>query len=423
MSNERRAPEEDRAPARAAGIFPYPILLWGTLVAVVAAPIGLWLSGIGIQDGQGVVVGLLAVAVVLGVGGWLRKRMQLTLRSFLLIVVGLSVLLGFVAQWQVQSRRQRLAVEAIRKYNAFVSYDIGADFNNWFQTRSGILMPMWTRHLLGDDAFARVVAIQFQATHVPNKALDLLARRFPDLEQLELFQLKLDGGALERLGKLKKLRYLGLANTRVPAEAVDHLLQLRQLERIDVRRCRLGDENVAKLASLPHLEMLTCDVGDAALPAIGRMSSLRFLSIRSGRITDPGVVHLRNARNLERLDLSGNLIGDGAAEHLAGLSSLRSLTLDSTRVTDQGLLALARIQSLQTLDVRRTRVTAAGVAEVRRRRPDLKVYTSLRAARALNADSGGGMGMGSMSAGAAPAGSASLRKSAAAKGKPPATEN
>ena len=67
------------------------------------------------------------------------------------------------------------------------------------------------------------------------------------------------------------------------------------------------------------------------------------------RVTDKGMVHLKNLTNLQRLNLNG------------------------TKITDEGLIHLKKLANLQTLFLSRTNITDAGVADLQMALPNCKI--------------------------------------------------
>jgi hypothetical protein len=67
-----------------------------------------------------------------------------------------------------------------------------------------------------------------------------------------------DDEALRYIGKLKKLRLINLARTRVTDSGISLLLGLKKMERINLSETRVSSRAVAKLRlALPDLEIVT----------------------------------------------------------------------------------------------------------------------------------------------------------------------
>jgi hypothetical protein len=73
------------------------------------------------------------------------------------------------------------------------------------------------------------------------------------------------------------------------------------------------------------------------------------------------------------VQLGSSGIGDGGLAALRPLRDLRQLSLMGTPITDAAVPVLGTMSQLRELDISLTRVTAAGVAELRRLLPDCAV--------------------------------------------------
>lgn len=67
--------------------------------------------------------------------------------------------------------------------------------------------------------------------------------------------------------------------------------------------------------------------------------------------------------------------GDEVVEYLLPLTSLEELNLYGTNLTDAGLLRLVALPQLQNLVVTHTKVTAEGVTQFSKKRPQCKIHT------------------------------------------------
>jgi hypothetical protein len=112
---------------------------------------------------------------------------------------------------------------------------------------------------------------------------------------------------------------------------------------------------------------------DEDLAQIGKFTHLECLYLRHMRVSDAGVIHLRNLREMRHLYLSFTDVGDESMDVFAGFEKLEMLRLVGTQVTDAGIAKLANLKHLEELDVRQTGVTASGLDPFRGR-PGLKTY-------------------------------------------------
>jgi hypothetical protein len=82
---------------------------------------------------------------------------------------------------------------------------------------------------------------------------------------------------------------------------------------------------------------------------------------------------LGTLKTLRTIDLTHSNVNDERLTYLANLPNLESLILNGTKITDEGLKTIGEFAALTNLDVTGTNVTWAAVAELRVRRPDLKI--------------------------------------------------
>ena len=134
------------------------------------------------------------------------------------------------------------------------------------------------------------------------------------------------------------------------------------------------------------VRMKFADLDDEKLSHIAQFRSLRFLAndaiaegstlspadaggIGSHRITDDGLAHLAELRELESLMLWDTAITDAGLTHLLHLSNLTELKITSPLITDGSVDTLARMQQLEVLYVSGMCISNKGVRELRKRLP------------------------------------------------------
>lgn len=108
------------------------------------------------------------------------------------------------------------------------------------------------------------------------------------------------------------------------------------------------------------------------------MRLLEQLDLWGTDLTAEGLGHLPELPHLCRLTLSMNLelTGDGL-EHLVGrLPALDDLDAHSNYIGDAAVPHLARLTSLRSLDIRYTRISRAGVAQLRAALPYCRILTN-----------------------------------------------
>jgi len=212
------------------------------------------------------------------------------------------------------------------------------------------------------DGMQKITRVMFA---YESKASDATLRVFtnlPDVREVWLPFTRITDEGLAHLARLSNLKRLNLANTSVGDEGVSHLKGLTSLEALDLSGTAVSDHGLAALKGLRNLQdlKLRCDalssssVTDAGLRSVGELKALKTLQLPGASITDAGLARLQGLADLEDLDVSGFPSGN-------------------MKLTDAGLSHLKSLSKLRVLKVKHTAVTEAGVKDLQKARPDLKV--------------------------------------------------
>ena len=98
-------------------------------------------------------------------------------------------------------------------------------------------------------------------------------------------------------------------------------------------------------------------ITDTGLMHLKNLRQLTSLDLNTNQITDGGLVHLRGLTRLAKLDLSNTVVTSAGMEHLKPLSELTSLNLSRTQITDEGVQQLAGLSKLQELFLDGTQIS------------------------------------------------------------------
>jgi Leucine-rich repeat (LRR) protein len=111
-------------------------------------------------------------------------------------------------------------------------------------------------------------------------------------------------------------------------------------------------------------------VTDEALAHVGKLTGLRELILWDAPLTDSGLKHLRNLKELTTLDLAfATKISDAGLDDIAALSNLEMLNLAGTKVTD-----VSPLQKLTRLrELRLGKLKPRGIAELKKAVPAVVV--------------------------------------------------
>ncbi len=107
-------------------------------------------------------------------------------------------------------------------------------------------------------------------------------------------------------------------------------------------------------------------VTDADLRRLRGCNMLRRIDLGYTRITDQGLLEIRDLRSVTDLDLRwAELVTDAGITHIKGWKALRRLDLRGTRVSDSAMAVLAaNMPALRALDVGFTLVMDAGAQQL-----------------------------------------------------------
>lgn len=324
-----------------------------------------------------------------------RRWLRVSLRTFLLLTVVLSIFLAWIGNILIRVRHQRNIVTKIQSVggNAYYGYQSGdGDYVDDTRTPPG---PKIVRMMIGDDAFAYVEFVSFFSLRPEVQVTDddlALLTEFPRLKDVSLWAALTDDG-MTHIANLPKLRSLSLHGTNVTADGLarlrsandfvvlnldyanpEMLVALRtlpNLQQLGVARSSITSADLAHMANLSklrQLEILECPaVGDDGMQHLANLTNLESLVLLRTSVSDDGLRHLRELRRIKSLHLQGTSVSDAGMDYLAEMSQLTELFLGHTQVGDAGLKSLAQLDALEYLDLTGSKVTDAGMTHVAKR--------------------------------------------------------
>ena len=144
---------------------------------------------------------------------------------------------------------------------------------------------------------------------------------------------------------------------------------------------KITDAGLAHLRELKQLSHLNFDaqhITDEGMRHLGGITSLQFLHLMPPRqVTDAGVRHLAGLKELTHLSLFHSQITDASLRTLASLPKLTSLMLDQTAITDAGLAQLEKLPNLGSVTAVGTKITQTGIDRLKARHPKVFVLDRL----------------------------------------------
>jgi hypothetical protein len=190
-----------------------------------------------------------------------RRWLQFSLRTLMLVVLMVSVPLGWFGMKVRVAEREDAAVDAIQALGGGISY------------RSDDLpTPAWIprRHAV------KVLAVFLGETQTTDADLGRLKehlRTLPHMEELKLQKTRITDAGLEHLEEFTNLEELDLSSTPISDAGLVHLKPLSRLRCLQFTGSHITDDGLAHLSGLTQLIWLYLDntqVTDAGVAELQR---------------------------------------------------------------------------------------------------------------------------------------------------------
>jgi hypothetical protein len=203
----------------------------------------------------------------------------------------------------------------------------------------------------------------------------------PNLVSLSISGTKVTPKCLETVKTLKGLVYLSMNCKDLTDADLAQLGGLTNLQVLSIYNDKLTENGLAGLAGLTAMRQFhACpSLGDAGVGHIKGWSKLEVLALQAEglqgeNVTDATVARLKGFPELRELRLEAPQISDAALADLGGLSKLEKLEFSRCfKLTDAGLPKLKGLTSLKRLEFGNTKVTEAGVAELKKALPACEI--------------------------------------------------
>jgi hypothetical protein len=143
------------------------------------------------------------------------------------------------------------------------------------------------------------------------------------------------------------------------------------------------DADVARLKVVPNMTSLSMGTGDKltddALVHLKDFKDLEHLDLSNTPLNDAGLAQLKKLTKLEILVLSGTKITDAGLVHLKDMKELSVLKLDNNpNITDAGLIHLKALPSLNVVDLKETKITPRGLDDLRAALPGAIIHAEAK---------------------------------------------
>ncbi len=138
---------------------------------------------------------------------------------------------------------------------------------------------------------------------------------------------------------------------------------------VDLRSSWVVDSDLRELLKLPDLSFL-----DLSLTRITDQGMLELKNLRgivelnlyfAEYVTDEGLAVIKDWKKLKRLNIHGTKISDTTLEHITGITTLEALDAGSANVTDVGIERMTSLPNLKELTIGGNKITDSGLEPLR----------------------------------------------------------
>ncbi len=206
------------------------------------------------------------------------------------------------------------------------------------------------------------------------------------LKQLTFYgTCKMTDANAEHVGRLATLEELAINGTALTDTGFKPLGKLANLRRLTFwhlgwQKVPITGEGFAELANCTKLESFGfagSTIGDDGLKALTRVKQLQHLSCYHTRITDTGLLHLKELPNLKSINVGPQFsmkLGDAGLATLATIPTLERITFSETILTHDGSLKhLKQLKSLKELKFEKTELRGTDVKQLQAALPGVKI--------------------------------------------------
>jgi hypothetical protein len=276
-----------------------------------------------------------------------RRWFRFSLRTLLVVVTILSVWLGY----QLNTARQQAASNrSIKQIGGWSYYDFQQGQPKTGPNASAVSpLPDWLIDWFGNDFFHPIVEVNLVYHY--------------DARQARHENAAGSGDDLKFLEGLPQLRSLCLHKYQVSDDGFQYVGRASNLERLFVWDAfPITDRGVKHLHNLRNLEMI---------------------HLSNSKITDQSLKVLAKLPRLKNLSLQGNAFTNRGLEYLQEMTQLTDLWvgLGETTIDDDGIPYLTKLVNLKELDLQQSNVTASGLAVLHKALPNCNVHHSPSANR------------------------------------------
>jgi len=195
------------------------------------------------------------------------------------------------------------------------------------------------------------------------------------------------GGRIERNARGEAIA-VDLRGSFVSDADLDQVAKLERLERLDLSLTRVTDLGLLRLKQLRNVRELNLFfaelITDEGLAVLKDWPQIERLNLRGTKVTDNTLAILAGKDTIIALDIGYAEVTDSGLQHLPRLKGLRELAFGGNKMTDVGMQVLRSLPGLTKLDVAGRQRTDSGLWSVAVTDLALEPVATLAELRELN---------------------------------------
>jgi len=161
---------------------------------------------------------------------------------------------------------------------------------------------------------------------------------------------------IELISRMKNLSSLSIAFTDIDINALKAISSLDRLTHLDVGGNSINADGFRVISKLTNLTSLNIAYTYITLDGVEIISSLQKLihldmSHNHNNIGANAAKYISTLRNLQTLDISGNIIGDEGAKYISSLCHLTDLIIRNNRITRVGVKYISTMYNVTRLEL------------------------------------------------------------------------
>ncbi len=182
-----------------------------------------------------------------------------------------------------------------------------------------------------------------------------VAKTMPRLRKLSVSDNPLSEKGVFVISQLNQLRNLEIKGVRLSAQSVSHLGQMKNLVKLEMDECVLGNKCLGSLSSMASLEELSLNdqkqMSDRSIELVSSLPKLRLIDVSDTKVTGKGFEFPNRFPQLELVSLKKNDLTEDGFKALGRLKNLKELDLRGAKFDESWFNHLRDARLLKTVRV------------------------------------------------------------------------